>query len=79
MGVEVKATMEITAQDLLPLVLKLPRDERVRLARLALASAAGNGQADAAAYAKAPVQPDELGHDAEEMLAWDAEGWEDVP
>jgi len=70
--------MGITAQDLLPLVLKLPRDERVRLARLALAAAAGNGQADAAAYAKTPVQPDELGNDAEDMLAWDAEGWEDM-
>ncbi|MGK4008635.1 hypothetical protein WMF31_38865 [Sorangium sp. So ce1036] len=71
--------MEITANDLLPLVLKLPRDERVRLARLALAAAAQDGPADAAAYAKMPVQQDELGHDADEMLAWDAEGWEDVP
>jgi hypothetical protein len=25
------------------------------------------------------VQPDELGCDAEDMLAWDAEGWEGVP
>lgn len=53
--------------------------ERVRLARLALAAAAQVGPADAAAYAKMPVQQDELGHDADEMLAWDAEGWEDIP
>jgi hypothetical protein len=72
------AAMEITAQDLFPLVLKLPREERVRLARMALAAATETGGTDAAAYARRPVQQDELGHDDADLLAWDSEGWEDV-
>jgi len=71
--------MNITAQDLLPLVLKLSRNERVRLARLALSTASVDDPADATAYASEPIKADELGQDAEDMLAWDAEGWEDVP
>ncbi len=70
--------MDITAQDLFPLVLKLSRPERVRLARMAFSSAAQDEQADAAAYMAQPVKPDEFGQAGDEPLAWDAEGWEDI-
>ena len=63
----------LTAHDLWPLVLKLPHDERVRLARLALKAAATD---DAAAYRAAAPAPDEFGSD-EEPLAWEGEGWEE--
>ena len=63
----------LTAHDLWPLVLKLPHDERVRLARLALKAAATD---DAAAYRAAAPDPDEFGSD-EEPLAWEGEGWEE--
>ncbi len=65
----------LTASDFWPLILKLPHDERVRLAKLALRAAAEEG-ADAAAYAAGPPSPDEFSAD-EEPLAWDAEGWEE--
>ncbi len=70
--------MDITAQDLLPLVLKLSREERVRLARMAFSAAATDARADVASYAAQPVKPDEFGQAGEDPLAWDAEGWEDV-
>lgn len=63
----------LRAEDLLPLIAKLPRDQRVRLAKLAL-SAAGTG--DAAVYAAVPVAADELASD-EDSLGWDAEGWDE--
>lgn len=65
----------LTASDFWPLILKLPHDERVRLAKLALRAAAEDGT-DGAAYAAAPPAPDEFSTD-EEPLAWDAEGWEE--
>ncbi len=71
--------MDITAQDLWPLVLKLSREERVRLARLALAAPAPGGPSERAAYEAAPVLPDEFGGEENDPLAWEAEGWEDVP
>ena len=64
----------LTADDLLPLVAKLPHDEQVRLAQLAL-RAARDGSRDAAAYRAMPVRPDEFSQD-EDAGAWDAEGWE---
>lgn len=64
-----------TAQELWPLVEKLPRAEQLRLARLALRSAASGG--DRAAYAATPIGDDEFGSD-EDPLAWESEGWEDV-
>jgi hypothetical protein len=63
----------LTAHDLWPLVLKLPHDERVRLAKLALKAAATD---DAAAYRAAAPDPDEFGSD-EDPLAWEGEGWEE--
>lgn len=65
----------LTASDFWPLILKLPHDERVRLAKLALRAAANDG-ASAAAYAAAPPTADEFSSD-DEALAWESEGWEE--
>ena len=65
---------ELTAQDLLPLLLKLPHDEQVRLARLALRAASGSD--DAKAYEAAPPPADEFGSDPD-ALAWDGDDWEE--
>lgn len=64
----------LTADDLLPLVAKLPPDEQVRLARLAL-RAARDPTRDAAAYRATPVNPDEFSQE-EEGASWEGEGWE---
>jgi hypothetical protein len=66
----------LTADDLLPLVAKLPHDEQVRLAQLAL-RAARDGSRDAAAYQANPVHSDEFSHD-DTGAAWEGEGWENV-
>jgi hypothetical protein len=63
----------LTARDIWPLVLKLPHDERIRLAKLALRAAATD---DAAAYRAAPTAQDEFGSD-EDPLAWESDGWEE--
>ncbi len=64
----------LTASDFWPLILKLPHDERVRLAKLALRAAAHDDSA--AAYATAPPVPDEFSSD-DEPLAWEGQGWEE--
>lgn len=64
----------LTADDLLPLVAKLPHDEQVRLAQLAL-RAARDSKPDAAAYRATPVRPDEFSQD-QEGASWEGEGWE---
>lgn len=69
--------MDITAQDLFPLVLKLSRQERIRLARMAFSSAAQDVPTDADAYKAQPVNPNEFGQAGDDPLAWDAEGWEE--
>jgi hypothetical protein len=66
---------DVTADDLWPLVSKLSPQEQVRLAKLALRAAALGSGDDAAAYAAAPVRPDEFSSD-DDPLAWEAEGWE---
>ncbi len=63
----------LKAEDLLPLVQKLSHDEQVRLARLALKSAAARG--DAETYRAHPPASEEFVTD-EDPLAWDADGWE---
>jgi hypothetical protein len=65
----------LTASDFWPLILKLPHEERVRLAKLALRAAASD-DASAAAYAAAPPTTEEFSSD-QEALAWEAEGWEE--
>ena len=64
----------LTAQDLWPLVLRLPQDERVKLAKLALR--AGAGLDDAAAYQASPSAAGEF-DDEEDPLGWEGEGWEE--
>lgn len=64
----------LTADDLLPLVAKLPHDEQVRLAQLVL-RAACDATRDAGAYQTKPVRPDEFSQD-EEGAAWEGEDWE---
>lgn len=63
----------LTARDIWPLVLKLPHNERVRLAKLALRAAATD---DAATYRAAPEGADEFASE-EDPLAWEGEGWEE--
>jgi hypothetical protein len=66
----------LTAQEVWPLVEKLPRDELVRLAKLALHAAARGGDTRAA-YRAHPPGAGEFGSE-EEPLAWEGEGWEQV-
>jgi hypothetical protein len=63
----------LTASDFWPLILKLPHEERVRLAKLALRAAA-NAPA-AAIYAATPPAQDEFSSE-DELLAWEGQGWE---
>jgi hypothetical protein len=60
------------AEDLWPLVQKLPRAERIRLAKLALSA-----DSDTAAYRAQPPSPSEFSSD-EDLLAWESEGWEGI-
>jgi hypothetical protein len=71
------AIMNLKAEDLLPLVLKLSHDEQVRLAKLALRAATYHGATDAETYRLNPPESDEFSSD-EDPLAWEAEGWEDM-
>lgn len=64
----------LTANDFWPLILKLPHDERVRLAKLALRAAASDDSS--ADYAGAPPAPEEFSSD-DEPLAWEGQGWEE--
>lgn len=67
--------MSITARDLLPLVSKLSREEKVLLARLALAAASETPGADAKTYRAIALRDGEFSSD-EDHLSWDADGWE---
>ena len=64
----------LTADDLLPLVAKLPHDEQVRLAQLVL-RAARDATRDAARYRRIPVRLNEFSQD-DEAASWEADGWE---
>jgi hypothetical protein len=66
----------LTAEDLWPLVQKLPHDEQVRLAKLALRAAAQSDGSDAGSYRTHPPGRDEFSSE-EEPLAWEAEGWDE--
>jgi hypothetical protein len=61
----------LTAIDFWPLILKLPHDERVRLAKLALRATADDPSA-----ATHSATADEFSLD-EEPLAWEGQGWEE--
>jgi hypothetical protein len=62
----------ITADDLLPLIVKLSSAERRKL--FLLIQKVGN---DVEAYRAAPAAQGEFSSE-EDMLAWDADGWEDL-
>ena len=66
----------LTAQDLWPLLLKLPHDEQLRLAKLALHAASGGGREDARVYRAAPPAEEEFPI-ADNPLAWEGEGWDE--
>jgi hypothetical protein len=69
----------LTAEDLWPLVSRLSPEERIRLIRLTIARGAV-ASSDAVAYERVPVGSDEFHQDSyEDPLAWDAEGWDDLP
>jgi len=59
----------------MPLVLKLPHDEQVRLVKLTLAASQRPADGDRAAYLAAPPLADEFSSD-DDPLARDADGWE---
>lgn len=68
----------MTVEDLLPLVAKLTRDERIRLAQLALQPVnSEEREGPAEAYRIAPVQGHEVA-DSEDPLSWESEGWEGI-
>lgn len=60
----------ITAEDVLPLIAKLSPEERVRLFRLAKTAAT-----DADIYRAAPTRNGEFDSD-NDLLSWDAQGWD---
>jgi hypothetical protein len=62
----------LTADDILPLVDSLPPRERARLLRM-IASKQGS---DASMYKSMPASPEEFSTN-DEVLARDADGWED--
>jgi len=63
----------LTAEDILPLVAALTPDERERLLHLIASPKRG----DQAVYALKPPRCDEFSSD-DELLAWEAEDWENV-
>jgi hypothetical protein len=63
----------LTADEILPLVKHLTPPERTRLIRLIAAAP----EDDAGAYCSIPAKADEFTTD-DELLAWDAEGWESI-
>lgn len=77
LDVQYPVDMELTADDLLPLVAKLNRAEYLRLLRLALARV--THLSDAERYELMPVGPDEFGSDADDPRARGAEEWDGVP
>ena len=66
----------LTAQDRWPLLLKLPYDEQLRLAKLALHAASAGGREDRRAYQTAPPAADEFSA-ADDPLAWEGGGWDE--
>ena len=70
--------MELTADDLWPLVSKLSPEERIRLVRLA-ASHSRFSATDAPLYRQVPIGDEEFREDGGDPLAWDADGWDDLP
>jgi hypothetical protein len=66
---------KLSADDLWPLAKKLPREERLQLAKLLLRGTSTR-RTDAEAYTALPPGADELSSD-EAALGWEGEGWEE--
>ena len=70
--------MEVNATDLLPLVVKLSYEERLRLAHLVLLVRPGQPlPCDSDLYRATPVREGEFS-DSSDPLAWEADGWDDI-
>lgn len=69
-------TPPLTAQDLIPLLMKLPREEQMKLARLALRAAGRDAESDAPAWRAVPPGADEFSSD-EDPLVWEGGGWDE--
>jgi hypothetical protein len=69
----------LKAEDLWPVVAKMPRHERVRLARMALVKGNLSPEAsDAERYSAVPVEEDEFDSADDDMMAWEGDGWEEA-
>ena len=65
---------QLTADDILPLVARLPPQERVRLVRLMAVQPSTKPEK---VYEALPPGKDEFSTD-DDPLSWDAAGWDDV-
>ena len=70
--------MQLTAEELKPLLGKLSHEERVRLARMALARPQDRSSSDAHAYERHPIGPDEFSTDEPDPFAWESTGWDHI-
>lgn len=66
----------LTAQDVWPLVCKLPPAERVRLLAMASTLDASGSEMDGARYGTVPVSTAEFSA-ADSGLDWEGEGWDE--
>jgi len=66
----------LKAEDLLPLVQRLPASEQILLAKLALRAAATDGELDGERYASHPPEAGEFDSE-DDPLAWDGAGWDE--
>lgn len=70
--------MDVTVEDLLPLIAKLSPEERRRLSRMALLPDPEHAAtAEASPYEVVPGGSEEFAV-AEDPLSWDAEGWDAI-
>lgn len=65
----------LRAEDLLPLIAKLPREQRLRLAKLALNAL--SAAEDAEAYVAHPEAAGEFADEGDDLAGWDGEGWDE--
>ena len=64
----------LTAQDVWPIIQKLPAAERAQLIAMATALGSADVASEASRYAVVPVRPGEFENE-DSGLAWEAEGW----
>ena len=66
----------LTAQDVWPIVCKLPPAERLRLLAMVSTLDPSVSETDAARYAAVPVSPGEFSAE-DSGLAWEGDGWDE--